>query len=222
MDSRVADPSSRPLLRGWSHALALLAAIAATAGLLLASRGDPPRQLSLLIYGGSMVELFAVSAIYHLGRWQGERRRLVRALDHANIFVLIAGTFTPFCVNVLSDPLRPAVLGLIWALAAIGVASSLVTLTLPRRTTVALYLGMGWAAVIPMPSLAAALPPPAIGLVLAGGLLYTAGAVVYARRWPDPAPLLFGFHEVFHLLVIAASAAFLAAIWLWVLPFPRA
>ena len=211
----------KPLLRGWSHALALVAAVAATLALALQSRDDPPRLLSMLVYGLSMVVLYGVSAAYHLGSWQGHRRTVIRALDHANIFVLIAGTYTPFCVNVLSGWLRPLILVLIWTLAAVGVAASVFTLALPRWATVALYLAMGWVAIIPAPVVVATLPAPAIALLLAGGLLYTVGAVVYARRRPNPLPHLFGFHEVFHLLVIAASTAFLAVIWIWVLPFPR-
>jgi hemolysin III len=175
----------------------------------------------MLAYGSSMIELYAVSAVYHLGSWHGRRRSIVRALDHANIFILIAGTYTPFCVNVLSGWLRPAVLVLIWSLAAIGVTFSVLTLSMPRWATVALYLVMGWVAVVPAPSLVRLLPPPAVALLIAGGLLYTAGAVVYARRRPDPFPSIFGFHELFHLFVVAASTAFLAAIWVWVIPFPR-
>ena len=110
---------------------------------------------------------------------------------------------------------------LIWSLAAIGVTFSVLTLSMPRWATVALYLVMGWVAVVPAPSLVRLLPPPAVALLIAGGLLYTAGAIVYARRRPDPFPSIFGFHELFHLFVVAASTAFFAAIWVWVMPFPR-
>ena len=122
---------------------------------------------------------------------------------------------------MLSGWLRPAVLMLIWSLAAIGVTFSVLTLSMPRWATVALYLVMGWVAVVPAPSLVRLLPPPAVALLIAGGLLYTAGAIVYARRRPDPFPSIFGFHELFHLFVVAASTAFFAAIWVWVMPFPR-
>jgi len=211
----------KPLLRGWSHALALVAAVAGTLGLALRSQDDLPRLLSMLAYGLSMIELYAVSAVYHLAWWQGRRGSVVRALDHANIFVLIAGTYTPFCVNVLSGWLRPALLLLIWTLAAIGLAFSVFTPAKPRWARVSLYLGMGWVAIVPAPRLVDLLPPPAVALLVVGGLLYTAGAVVYARRRPDPFPSVFGFHELFHLFVIAGSTAFFAAIWIWVMPFPR-
>ena len=212
---------AKPLLRGWSHALALIASIPLMGALLLRSHDDPPRLLSMLAYALSTIELYAVSALYHLGSWPERRRIVVRALDHANIFVMIAGTYTPVCVNVLSGWLRPTVLVLVWALAAVGVASSVFTLALPRWASVALYLAMGWVALLPAPSLVGSLPLPALALFVGGGLLYTAGAVIYARRRPDPFPQIFGFHEVFHLVVIAGNAAFLVAIWTWVIPFPR-
>ncbi len=200
----------------------MVAAVAATGGLLARSGDDLPRLLSMLVYGLSMIELYAISAIYHIGRWQGRRRHMLRALDHANIYIMIAGTYTPFCVNVLSGWLRPTVLGLIWTLAVLGAASSIFTLALPRWTAVALYFGMGWVALIPAPTLVGALPLTATALLLCGGVFYTIGGVIYARRRPDPFPRIFGYHEIFHLFVIAGSAAFLAVIWMWVLPFPRA
>lgn len=217
----VATPPAKPLLRGWSHALAGLAAVGVTLALGWQTQDDPPRLVSLLVYGTALVGSFATSAVYHLGSWQGPRRTLFRALDHAGIFVVIAGTYTPFCVNVLSGGLRVALLGLIWALAALGVALSVTTLSLPRWATAALYVGMGWVSLVATTSLLVLLPLSALASMALGGLLYTLGAVVYARQWPDPLPRVFGFHEVFHLLVIAASATFIAVIWTWVVPFPR-
>jgi hemolysin III len=193
-----------------------------TVALVLRSHDDLPRLLSMLVYGLSMIELYAVSAVYHLGAWQGRRRQIVRALDHANIFILIAGTYTPICVNVLSGWLRPTVLVLIWALAAVGVTLSVLAVAMPRWATTGLYLVMGWVAIIPAPSLVRDLPASAVALLVGGGLLYSAGAVIYALKRPDPLPRFFGFHEVFHLFVIAGSITFLAAIWIWVMPFPRA
>jgi hemolysin III len=193
-----------------------------TVALVLRSHDDLPRLLSMLVYGLSMIELYAVSAVYHLGAWQGRRRQIVRALDHANIFILIAGTYTPICVNVLSGWLRPTVLVLIWALAAVGVTLSVLAVAMPRWATTGLYLVMGWVAIIPAPSLVRDLPASAVALLVSGGLLYSAGAVIYALKRPNPLPRFFGFHEVFHLFVIAGSIAFLAAIWIWVMPFPRA
>ncbi len=211
----------KPLLRGRFHAAAAVAAVLLTIALCWQSRTDPPRLLSMLIFGLSMVELYVVSAVYHIGRWRPTTSRRLRALDHANIFVLIAGTYTPLCFNVLSGWLRPAILALIWALAVAGVALATLTLHTPRWLSTALYVGMGWVALLALPAFARSLGWGAVTVLLAGGGLYTAGAVVYARRWPDPFPRVLGFHEVFHLFVIAGGAAFAAAIWLWALPFPR-
>jgi hemolysin III len=169
-----------------------------------------------------MAATFAVSATYHLGNWRPGWRRVLRTLDHASIFVLIAGTFTPVAFNVLAGWERPAVLIGIWMLAAAGVMLSFWMLRLPRWATVALYVAMGWTALVPAASVVRALPPPAIATLVLGGLCYTVGALVFARRWPDPVPHVFGFHEVFHLLVIGGAAAFAGAIWIWVMPFPRA
>jgi len=193
-----------------------------TVALCVQCSSDPPRLLTMLVYGLSMSALFAVSAIYHIGVWRPTWRRRLRVLDHANIFLLIAGTYTPIAFNVLTGWERWAVLVSIWVLGVIGVACSVGTLRLPRAVTAALYVGMGWAALVPAPSLVGALPLPASAGFAAGGLLYTIGALAYALRRPDPLPRVFGFHEVFHVLVIGGASAFAAVIWVWVVPFPRA
>ncbi|MCC7106095.1 MAG: hemolysin III family protein [Chloroflexi bacterium] len=218
--TRISTPT-KPLLRGWSHAAAGLAAVVLTVALCLRSADDPPRLVSLAVYGLTLINLFAVSAIYHLGSWQARWRTFVRAMDHANIFVVIAGTYTPICVNVLSGRLRIGILLLIWTLAVVGVALSVATLSRPRWLTTGLYAAMGWGAAVPAISLQGVLPGEVTGLIALGGLIYSLGAVVYARRWPDPFPRVFGFHEIFHLFVIAASGVFFAIIWTWVVPFPR-
>jgi hemolysin III len=212
----------RPLLRGWLHAVAVAGGVATTVALCLQCAGDPPRMLSMLVYGLSMCALFAASALYHLGSWPPVWHARLRALDHASIFGLIAGTYTPIAFNVLEGWERLAILVVIWVLAAVGIALSVHSLRLPRAASTVLYVGMGWTALAAAPSLLRALPAAAITTLVAGGLAYTAGALVYALRRPDPFPRVFGFHEVFHALVVAANAAFATAIWLWVVPFPRA
>jgi hemolysin III len=203
----------KPLLRGWSHAGAAVGAVVLTVALLWQVAGDVPRMVSLLIFGVCMTLLYVVSAVYHIGPWEGRKATLLRALDHANIYLLIAGTYTPICVIVLSGWLRTFVLLLIWTLAVAGVSSAALSLRLPRWATVALYLGMGWVSVIAAPALVKALPLSILLTLLAGGILYTLGAVIYALRWPNPLPRIFGFHEIFHLFVIAGSGAFAGAIW---------
>jgi hemolysin III len=168
-----------------------------------------------------MIGLYSVSAVYHIGRWQGRRAVVLHALDRANIFLLIAGTYTPFCLIVLDGVMRVTLLALIWSLAAIGMGSAIFTIRLPRWASTSLYLGMGWLSLIVTPALVRALPAAAMAFVVAGGLLYSAGAVVYALKRPDPWPRIFGFHEIFHIFVVAGSAAFLIAIWGWVVPFAR-
>jgi hemolysin III len=211
----------KPLLRGWFHAGAAVGAVALTVILCWLSRGDIPRLISMLIFGLSMVELYTVSATYHIGRWPERTRRVLRSVDHANIFVLIAGTYTPLCFNILDGWLRITILSVIWLLAVLGIAFSVLTLRLPRWVGAILYIGMGWVALLAIPGFLAVLPWTAVATLVLGGLLYTIGAVVYARRWPNPFPRILGFHEIFHLFVIAGSIAFAACIWIWALPFPR-
>jgi len=215
----IAPPT--PLLRGWSHAVAALGAVFLTIALCWQSRADSPRLLSMAIYGISLIELYTVSATYHIGSWSKCRRRRLRALDHANIFVFIAGTYTPLCLNILSGWLRVALLVAIWLLAATGVGLMLSHWRVPRVVGTSLYIGMGWVAIFALPAFLALLPWQAILLLVLGGVLYTIGGITYARRWPNPFPLVFGYHEVFHLFVIAAGLAFTVVIWVWVVPFPK-
>ncbi len=211
----------KPLLRGWSHAVAAVGAVILTASLCWMSRGDVPRMISMLIFGLSMIELYTVSAIYHIGNWPAPQRHILRTIDHANIFILIAGTYTPLCFNILTGWFRIAILLLIWLLAVLGVCLSFFTLKFPRGVLASLYVGMGWVAILALPAFIRKLPWTALATLALGGILYTIGAVIYARKKPDPFPKILGFHEIFHLFVIAGSVAFAACVWIWALPFPR-
>ncbi len=215
----VAPP--KPLLRGWSHALAAAGAVCLTIALCWQSRADAPRLLSMAIYGLSLCELYTVSAVYHIGPWGHVWKRRLHKLDHANIFIFIAGTYTPLCFNVLSGWLRLTLLIVIWLVACAGVGVTFSRRPIPRSVGAALYIGMGWVAVFALPAFLSLLPWQATGLLLLGGLLYTIGGVVYARRWPNAWPRVFGYHEVFHLFTIAAGAIFTVVIWAYALPFPR-
>jgi hemolysin III len=218
MDASRSDLLSRPRLRGWSHAIACGVAILSTIALCVRGSDEIATLFSLAVYGASTILLYGASATYHLGAWHGSRRAVLRSIDHASIYVLIAGTFTPFCVTLLSGSERVMVLALIWGMAVVGVGASIFTPSLPRGFSVGLYLGMGWMGLIPAPTLIGLLPTSALALLVGGGLLYSVGALVYARRWPNPFPSTFGFHEIFHLLVIAGNTAFLTVIWIWVAP----
>lgn len=213
----------KPLMRGWSHGLAAIAALVLTLLLCWLSRSDVPRLISLLVFGLSMMELYTVSAFYHIGTWKPSTRQILRAIDHSNIFVLIAGTYTPLCFNILSGWVRIALLVTIWTLAFLGLAFTVVpyTLRLPRWIGTALYIIMGWVALLAFPAFLSALPWPFVVTLILGGVAYTLGAVVYAMRWPNPFPRVFGFHEIFHLFVILGSAIFVFCVWKWALPFPR-
>jgi hemolysin III len=199
----------KPLLRGVSHEVA--SAFALAGGVALVHGADGTRaSLAAAVYGAALTAQFGVSALYHRPRW-GDRARLVmRRLDHAAIFVLIAGTYTPVCL-LLPGPGR-ALLAAVWAGAALGVALSVAWPTAPRALVAALCVALGWAVVPVLPALRSAIGAGGIALLLSGGAAYTAGAVIYAARRPDPFPRVFGYHEVFHALVIVAAACHYAAV----------
>jgi hemolysin III len=218
----VSVSSARPLLRGYLHAgAAVLAAVGGTY-LVVLSSGDRPRQLSMLVYGAGLTLLFAFSAVYHLRTWGAKvREAILRRIDHANIFVLIAATYTPLAFNMFSGWWRVGILGAVWGAALVGVVAAIAGVQLHRWARAGLYVGMGWIALAAVGQISDALPWPAIGLLTTGGVLYSAGALFYAGRWPDPWPRFFGYHEVFHLLTIAAAVAFYVVVLVYVLPAPR-
>jgi hemolysin III len=170
------------------------------------------------IYAASVSALFGVSALYHRVTWAPQARRRMRRLDHSMIFLLIAGTYTPVALLVLEHTLATVVLAVVWAGAAAGIVLELAWAGAPRWLGGTVYLALGWVAVVATPQLFARLGVTGGLLIVAGGLAYSAGAVVYARRRPDPAPAVFGYHEVFHLLVIAGVAAHYLAISRYALP----
>jgi hemolysin III len=174
--------------------------------------------VTLLLYGVSSIWLFGCSAAYHLFDWSPPRREILRSLDHGNIYVATAATWTVLGANVLDGWQRLVLLGTVWTCALISVTVSHVRVRLSARPRVGLCLLTGFSGVIAAPSLLVVLPFEAIGGSLVGALLYTIGGIVYTFRRPDPFPSVFGYHEVFHLFVIAGAAAFGAVIWIWVLP----
>lgn len=217
-------PSRRFRLRepfsGLSHlAGGVLAAVGLVALLAAAvAAGSAERALAFGIYGGSLVGLYAASALYHLLPVSAAATARLRKLDHAMIFVLIAGTYTPVCLLALEGGWRWGLLGTVWGLALGGVALKLRRVGGRPWLTVALYLGLGWLSVAVVPVLVEALPAGALIWLAIGGLVYTAGAVVYATRRPDPLPGRFGYHELWHLFVIAGSACHFWALARYVAP----
>lgn len=206
-----------PLLRGVSHAWAAAAALVAAVALAVLAPAGVPRAAAL-IYGGGMCVLFAGSALYHRWRWDPRVRPLLRRIDHSAIFVFIAASYTPVALLVLDGWVRWVVLGGVWTAALGGVALSVAWITAPRVLWALTYVGMGWFAVVALPQLVARLPVAPLVLFAAGGVLYSAGAAIYATRRPDPWPRTFGFHELFHALVIVAATTHFVAMAGWVIP----
>jgi hemolysin III len=208
---------SVPRLRGVSHAVAFfLAAAAGLRALALAPAGRATVAVS--IYGVGLVALFGGSALYHRWPAPGRVKAALQRLDHSTIFVFIAASYTPIALLVLHGVLAWVILGIAWAGAAAGVTLSLGWIDAPRRVIACSYLALGWVAVLALPELLDRLGPQPLALLAAGGLLYSAGAVIYTRQRPDPWPRWFGFHEIFHALVIVAAAAQYIALVVWVLP----
>jgi hemolysin III len=207
----------KPLLRGYSHAVTAPLALAATVVLAVMAAGDTGRQVTVVIYGASMVLLFGGSALYHVGNWSQRTRELLRRMDHSNIFLLIAGTYTPIGFVLLDGLERIAVLGAVWGLSLVGVGIAISGINVPRALLTGLYLLVGWVALLAVPAILAKVGLAGGLLLVAGGVLYTLGAVCYALKWPKLWQRVFSYHEVFHLLVIAASATFMAFIIVYVL-----
>jgi hemolysin III len=204
----------KPRLRGVSHQFAFFVAVAAGAGLVVLARGAQAR-VAMAVYAISLCAMFGASALYHRIDWPPRPRAWLRRLDHSMIYVLVAGTYTPFALLVLAPALGWTILGVVWAGALAGVALSLVWIDAPRWLSAVLYVALGWVAVVTLPQLWDRAGLMAVALLATGGVLYTVGAVVYARRRPDPSPRVFGYHEVFHVLVIAAAAVHFAAVALY-------
>jgi hemolysin III len=208
----------KPRLRGVSHEYAFFGSLLAGAGLIVAASGTRAT-LAVTIYAASLSALFGTSALYHRVDWRRpEVRRWIRRLDHSMIFFLIAGTYTPFALLVLKGTLAQVILIVVWAGALAGTVVEMIWVEAPKWVTAIVYLALGWVGVAAFPGLLEHAGLAAVLLIAAGGLLYTAGAVIYATQRPDPNPAVFGYHEVFHLLVIAAAAAHFAAIALFALP----
>jgi hemolysin III len=208
-----------PRSRGVSHSVASVVAVAAA--VVVVARAPTARTtVALGVYGTGLIALFVGSALYH--RWPGHPRfkPLLQRIDHSTIYGFIAASYTPIAIILLHGALAWTILVVAWAGAAAGVAFALGWIKAPRAVAAGSYLALGWIAVIALPQLLQVLSLVPLVLLGAGGLLYSAGAIVYATRRPDPWPQTFGFHEVFHALVITAAASQYIAIVGWVLPAP--
>ena len=210
--------SCTPRLRGILHQWAFLSFLPLGGGLVVVA-GSARARIAVTVYGLSVVALFGTSALYHRVDWRSLTARLwMRRLDHSMIFVLIAGTYTPFALVALHGSLAVAILVAVWAGALAGIGFNLVWTGSPTWLRAMLYVALGWVAVAALPELAAAVGVWGLTLVALGGVLYTMGAIVYSARRPDPLPSVFGYHELFHALVIVAAVLQYAVIALWVAP----
>ena len=200
---REAVTELKPKLRGWLHAA--IAPLAFFSFLVLLVLAESVRvRAGAAVFMFSAVLLFGVSAVYHTGRW-GERAKIIwKRFDHASIFILIAGSYTPFALLLLTTTHAAIMLSLVWGGALLGVLFRIFWVTAPRWLYVPLYLLLGWAAIIYAGEFVRRSPTDVLVLMIVGGGLYSIGALVYGFKWPNPSPRCFGFHEVFHALTIAA------------------
>lgn len=217
LSADAAGARTRPRLRGWLHGAATPAAI--VAAVLLARRADPglPR-LSVIVFGVALVGLYAVSATYHVPRWPRRARTLLGRADVAMIQLFIAASFVPVAVHVLEEPLRTWSLVGAGVIAVGGAALAASPVTGPRWLGVLGYVAFGALLLLPLLRALERLPVAGAGLIVASAVTYAVGGVVYARRRPDPWPDWLGFHEVFHAIVVLASAVHVVAVWRYVLP----
>ena len=210
---RDAVATIQPKLRGWLHAATF--PIAVTAGVALVTFAPTTKaKVTAGIFALTAALLFGVSALYHRGHWSQRGRTVLRRLDHASIFLIIAGTYTPFTILLLDGQDARILLTLVWAGALLGVAFRVLWVGAPRWLYLPVYVALGWAAAFWLPTLAARGGAAVFVLIVSGGLLYSAGAVVYGLKRPDPSPRWFGFHEIFHACTLAGFAAHHVGVWL--------
>lgn len=210
MSESVAD-AVKPRLRGWVHAGVAPVVVVAAVVLALLSPTSEARW-STTVFGLSAVMLFGTSAVYHRGRWSPRVTAILRRLDHTNIFLIIAGTYTPLAVLLLPTPVDRNLLLVVWSGAVAGVLARVFWLGAPRWVYVPIYLALGWVAVWFLPDFWRNGSPEIVWLVAVGGLAYTVGAIVYGTKRPNPSPRWFGFHEVFHVLTVVGFGCHYVAV----------
>ncbi len=211
-----ATAEPKPRLRGWLHA-ATVPLLGAGIIVLICVAPGAGAKASLAVYLGCAILLFGNSALYHIGNWQPTTKAVFRRLDHSNIFIFVAGTYTPLAVILLTGASRILILTIIWTLAVAGVGFHLLWRNAPRWLNTALYIIMGWTAIWWLYDFWRSGGPAVVILTIAGGVIYSLGGVIYSRKWPDPSPRWFGFHEVFHACTIIAAFCHWTAVLLAVL-----
>ncbi len=207
----------KPRLRGWIHLGTFPVAVVAGLVLVVLSPAGAPR-VATAVFAATAALLFGTSALYHRGTWSPRWTGVLKRLDHSNIFLIIAGTYTPFAVTLLPSSQERSLLWVVWVGALLGVAFRVFWVGAPRWLYTPVYLALGWVAVFYVPAFLHHGGPGIITLIAVGGLLYTAGALVYATKRPNPSPRWFGFHEIFHVFTVAAFVVHYVAISMSVYP----
>jgi hemolysin III len=213
MEASTATSRPKPRFRGWVHVIGAIGFVPAVALLILHARSGAG--FAAAVYGGSLLALLISSAVYHTPYWPKPTRARLRLVDHSMIYVLIAGSYTPL-LFALGGSAVTVMLPAVWVAALLGMVKTMVWPHPPRWISTGLYVAFGWGLVPYGPALYTALGPVVLTLIGAGGFMYTLGAVIYARKWPNPDPLTFGYHEIFHVMVVVASACLFAAMWITV------
>ena len=211
MAGEAAPAAVKPLLRGVLHQAGFFASLVAAPLLVVDAEGTRAK-VAAAVFAGSVAACFGASALYHRVTWTPHVRLWMRRVDHAGVYLLIAGTYTPVSLLVLRGAWRPAILATVWTGAAAAIVLKFVWVAAPKWLAAAIGIGLGWVAVVALPQLVTRLSAVEVTLLIVGGLAYTAGAVVYARRRPDPVPAVFGYHELFHALTIVAVSCQYVAI----------
>jgi hemolysin III len=216
MSAAVAEALGKPRLRGVLHEAAFLVSLPLAVLVIVAADG-PRARLSAAVFSLAVAACFGASALYHRVNWRPTIRPWMRRIDHAGVFLLIAGSYTPVCLLTLSGVLPIVVLAIVWTGAAAAIVLKFAWVGAPKWVAAGIGIGLGWVAVAALPQLVDRLNPVAVALLMVGGLAYTAGAIIYARHRPDPVPAVFGYHELFHALTLVAVACQYTAIAVFVL-----
>lgn len=208
----------KPRLRGVLHQHAFVVSLIAGVLLVVTATHSMRALMAALIFAISVSALLGVSALYHRGDWRENTRRWLRRLDHSMIFLLIAGTYTPFALLVLNGTLATVLLVVVWIAALAGSAAELALADGSKWIMAVICIALGWISVVALPDIIDGIGPVGTALLLAGGVAYTAGAIIYALQKPNPVPNVFGYHEVFHLLVVIAIALQYSVVAFYAIP----
>ncbi|HKE77056.1 MAG TPA: hemolysin III family protein [Acidimicrobiales bacterium] len=210
--ARISPSPPKPRMRGMLHMLAFPVSLVTGLILVVFVADTPTERWGCLVFALATAELFGVSALYHRGHWSPRTHALLRRLDHSNIFLMIAGTYTPICLALLDGTARTVVLTVVWVGALAGIVFRVAWLSAPPWLYTPFYVALGWVAVSVLPALARNGGAGTVALIIAGGLAYSVGGLVYALKRPDPAPATFGYHEIFHTCTLIGFACHYAAV----------